>query len=392
MGKDTRVAIAGGGQTRFGERAATWRELVQEAGVAAFSSLSGIGPKDIDGLFVGAGLPGILAEQAHVAPLVAEMLGLINIRHMSRVEMACASGQAALRHAYMAVASGMCEMALCVGVEKMCIPDRSRIRKGLAVVLDKEWDAAYGANAPPFFAMVAQRHMHEFGTTREHLSAVAIKNRGFAASNPEAHFQDRVTGRDVEESPTVSPPLRLLDCCPISDGAAAALVVSGDRARALTDTPVWVRGLGQAARGNAIAGVGDIIRWDHLRTAVREALRMARLGMTDIDMAEVHDCFTISEIIIAEEFGLCKKGDGGPFVADGGTGLGGALPMNTRGGLLGMGHPLGATGISQTLEVLHQVRGDVPKERAVGDVGNAIVHNLSGAANVHSVMVLGRDA
>lgn len=384
-----RVAIVGTGLTNWGVRQATYKELAQEAGKDLFDDVSEVEKGEVDSLFVGTALSDRLAFQSYVAPLVAEQLGIQPSRMMTRTELACVSGQAALKMAYMAIATGLSDVAAVVGVEKMNLPDMAETQASMAAVLDREWEGVHGMTAPPFFAMVAQRHMHEYGTTREQLAEVSVKNHRFAATNPTAHFPKEVSREKVLDGPVIAPPLRLLDCSGITDGAAAVLLTHEERARELTDTPVFVEGVGQAARGNLTANFPSLTEWPHMRKAVRDALDMADIGVGDLDLAEVHDCFTISELIEYEEMGLVPKGEGGRFVEEGQADIGGTLPTNLRGGLLGCGHPLGATGVAQAVEVVRQFRAQVPDARYVGGEW-ALCHNLSGNANNHAALVLHR--
>jgi acetyl-CoA C-acetyltransferase len=220
---------------------------------------------------------------------------------------------------------------------------------------------------------------------------VSEKNHKFSSTNPFAHFQKPVSVANIEKSPMVAPPLRLYDCSGITDGAAAVLMVSEERAKKLTDTPVWVKGSGQCVSGNNSANWRSLDTWDSMREAARTAYRSAGIDAKDIDIAEVHDCFTISELIAYEELGFCKKGQSGRFIEDGQSLIGGKVAVNTRGGLLGCGHPLGATGIAQAIEIFQQMQSKVPSKRQVSDPRIGITHNLSGAANVHSLLVFGRD-
>jgi acetyl-CoA C-acetyltransferase len=261
----------------------------------------------------------------------------------------------------------------------------------MAAVLDREWDGVHGASAPPFFAMCAQHHMRKYGTTRHQLSLVSEKNHHYSTMNPFAHFQKPVPVEKVEKSPMVAPPLTLYDCSGITDGAAAVILASEEMAKKLTDTPIWLKGSGQGVGGNNSANWKSLDTWHSLQIAAKEAYRTSGFEPKDIDIAEVHDCFTISEIIEYEELGFCKKGEGGKFLEDGQSKIGGKVAVNTRGGLLGCGHPLGATGIGQIVEVLQQLQVRAPEGRQVPDPKVAMTHNLSGAANVHSILMFGRD-
>ena len=385
------VAVVGGVTTPFGVRPSTWSELAQEVGAALFGAVPELRAEDVDSVFVGAAEPERFAFQSHVAPLAAEQMGLRPHRIIQRTELACASGQSAIRSAYAAIASGLSDIAVAVGVEKMNLPSMAEANSAMGCVMDRPWDGPHGATAPPFFAMVAQRHMLEYGTTEEQLAAVSEKNHRFANTNPMAQFHAKTFPRDkLLRLPVVAPPLRLGDCSSMTDGAAAVVVTSEEAVRRFTDTPAWIRGTGQYSDFHNLANAGSLTDWNGLARAAGEALGRAGIGIRDVDLAEIHDCFTISEIIEYEALGLCGRGEGGRFAADGRGDLGGDLTVNPRGGLLGCGHPLGATGIAQAVEVYQQFASRVPPARQVPDPEWALVHNLSGSANVHSVMVYQR--
>jgi acetyl-CoA C-acetyltransferase len=386
-----KVAVVGGAVTRFGVRGSTWSELVQEAGAALFRAVPNLRAEDVDSLFVGAAQPERWAFQSHVAPLVAELVGIRPHRILQRTELACASGQSAIRSAFAAIAAGLSDVAVALGVEKMNLPSMAEANTSMADVMDRPWDGAHGATAPPFFAMVAQRHMLEYGTTEEELAAVSEKNHRFANANPNAQFYEKTFPRDkLLRLPLVAPPLRLGDCSAMTDGAGAVLLVAEELARSYTDTPAWIRGTGQYSDWHNLAQAGSLTEWTGLSLAAREAFRSARIGPERLDFAELHDCFTISEIVEYEALGLCPRGEGGRFATDGRSDKGGDLVVNPRGGLLGCGHPLGATGIAQAVEVIDQFQGRAPEARRVPDPSWAMVHNLSGSANVHSIMIYER--
>jgi acetyl-CoA C-acetyltransferase len=385
------VAIVGGASTKWGVRPATWSELAQEVGAALFRAVPELRAEDVDSLFVGAAEPERFAFQSHVAPLAAEQMGLRPRRILQRTELACASGQSAIRSAYAAIAAGLSDVAVAVGVEKMNLPSMAEANSAMGCVMDRPWDGPHGATAPPFFAMVAQRHMLEYGTTAEQLAAVSEKNHRFANTNPNAQFYEKTFSRDkLLRLPLVAPPLRLGDCSSMTDGAAAVVLAAEEFAARYTDTPAWVRGTGQYSDFHNLANAGSLTDWVGLKHAAREALSRAQVEVRDLDLAEVHDCFTISEIIEYEALGLCAPGEGGKFAEDGRGDVGGDLLVNPRGGLLGCGHPLGATGIGQALEVYQQFAREVPAARQAPDPQWALVHNLSGSANVHSVMIYHR--
>ncbi|MCJ2564058.1 MAG: 3-ketoacyl-CoA thiolase [Candidatus Thermoplasmatota archaeon] len=385
------VAIVACGLAPFGVRKATWRELVQEASKAVFDDVQNLDKKDIDSLFVGAAMPERFAFQSHVAPLVAEQVGIVPHKVVTRTELACSSGQSAVRTAWASIVTGLSDIALCLGVEKMNMPNMLETQTSMACVLEREWDGVQGASAPPFFAMCAQRHMHEYGTTVEQMAMVSEKNHHFSTTNPYAQFQKEIPAEKVLGSPMIAPPLRLFDCSGITDGAAAVILTSEERAKEFTDVPTYIIGSGQCSMASNLANYKSLSTWHPMKIAAKEAYRSAKIGPMDLDFAEVHDCFTISEIIEYEDAGFCEKGEGGKFIEEGQSNIGGKMPINTRGGLLGTGHPLGATGIGQIVEVMQQFRSTVPKERLVDGAEMAMAHNLSGAANVHSILVFGRS-
>ncbi len=382
-----KVAIIGGGATRCGRREATWRELVQEAGKAMFGNVLNLSPKDVDSLFVGAAEPGRFAFLSHVAPLVAECLGITPRKVLARTELMCASGQAAIRYAWACVATGLSDIAVAFGAEKMYMPDMTEAQTNMSCVLDREWDGVNALSAPPFFAMTAQRHMHEFGTTEEQMAKVCVKNHKYSALNPLAQFPKEVTVEDVLKSLVVAPPLKLLDCSGITDGAAGVVLVPAEEAKKYTDAPMYVIGSGQANIGNNVNNLASLTEWIPLKIAAKEAFQTAHITLEDIDIAELHDCFTISEIMEYEALGWCEKGKGGKFIEEGQSYIGGKIAVNPRGGLIGCGHPLGATAILQAIDVMQQFRGEVPKGRYVQGAEVAVTHNLSGPANVHSILV-----
>jgi acetyl-CoA C-acetyltransferase len=382
------VALVGGATTPFGVRPTTWAEMAQEVGVALFRAIPELRAEEVDSLFVGAAEPERFAFQSHVAPLAAEQMGLRPHRVLQRTELACASGQAAIRSAYAAISAGLSDVAVAVGVEKMNLPSMAEANTSMACVMDRPWDGPHGATAPPFFAMVAQRHMLEYGTTEEQLVAVSEKNHRFANTNPHAQFYEKkFTKEKLLHLPVVAPPLRLGDCSSMTDGAAAVVLVAEEFAKRYTDSPAWIRGTGQYSDFHNLANSGSLTDWTGMKHAAREAFRSAKIGVGDLDLAEIHDCFTISEIVEYESLGLCGPGEGGRFAADGRGDVGGDLVVNPRGGLLGCGHPLGATGIGQAVEVYHQFAKEVPPARQAPDPEWALVHNLSGSANVHSMMI-----
>ncbi len=383
-----KVAIVAGATTPFGVRPTTWSEMAQEVGAALFRAEPELRSEDVDSLFVGAAEPERFAFQTHVAPLAAEQMGLAPHRIIQRTELACASGQSAIRSAYAAIAAGLSDVAVAVGIEKMNLPSMAEANTAMGCVMDRAWDGPHGATAPPFFAMVAQRHMLEYGTTEEQMAAVSAKNHRFANTNPHAQFYSKTFDTaKLARLPMVAPPLRLGDCSSMTDGAAAVVLAAEDHVSRYTDAPAWIRGSGQYSDFHNLAHAGSLTDWKGLTRATHEALASAKLTIHDIDVAELHDCFSISEIVEYEAMGWCPPGAGGKFALDGRSDIGGDVVVNPRGGLLGCGHPLGATGIAQAVEIFQQLSHDVPPARQAPDPRYGLVHNLSGSANVHSIMI-----
>lgn len=384
------VALIGAGVTKFGVRKASYRDLIWEAGKACFDSLPAVKPSDLEGLVVGSVMPERTAFQSHISSLAAEALGIRPSALSARTEHMCASGTVGIRYAYAFIAAGLADLVMVLGVEKLNQPLADEAILNMGTGVDREWEACHGLTAPPCFALAAQRHMARYGTTEEQLALIGVKNHTHAARNPNAHFQKGATLEQVLCSRMIAAPLRLFMCSPITDGAAAVILASEDRARDLTDRPVWIVGTGQALDGFMLSSLPeDYSHWPAMKRAAESAYRMAGIGPGDVDLAEVHDCFAIAELIAYEELGFCEKGEGGRFVEKGRSDYGGEVVVNPRGGLMGCGHPLGATGVAQAVEVFSQLRGEAgPRQVADSRVG--LTHNNSGMGE-HVVMIYGRE-
>ncbi len=369
----TKVLAAGIGITKFGEHwEKSLRELAIEAALKAIKD-AGIERADIDALFVGSMSPGRFAGQEHVAALIAGELGL-NCS-ATRVEAACASGGLAIRHAYHALLSGKAECALVIGVEKMTEVGTGEAIITLASAADQEWEAYYGVTFPGLYAMLARRHMHEFGTTREQLALVAVKNHEHGSMNPIAQFRNKITVEDVINSSPVAEPLNLLDCSPITDGAAAIVLCREDFLK--VEKPVYLIGSGHAADTIALHERSSLVEIKATKLAAKRAYEEAGISPRQVDLAEVHDCFTIAEILAYEDLGFCNKGEGGKLIENGETSIKGRIPVNTSGGLKACGHPVGATGVKQAVEIVMQLREDAG-ERQVKDARIGLTHNVGG--------------
>jgi len=385
-----RVALVGAGVGKFGVRKASFRDLIWEAGKACFDSVPAVKPKDLQGIVVGSVMPERTAFQSHISSLAAEALGIKPSHLSARTEHMCASGTVGIRYAYAFIAAGLADLVMVLGVEKLNQPSAEEAILNMGTGVDREWEASYGLTAPPCFALAAQKHMAKYGTTEEQMAMVSVKNHNHASRNPYAHFQKGTTLDQVLCSRMISTPFRLFMCSPITDGAAAVIVASEERARDLTDKPVWIQGTGQALDGFTLSSLHeDYSHWPALKRAGEAAYQMAGIGPADVDVAEVHDCFAIAEIIAYEELGFCDKGEGGRFVEKGLSDYGGTVVVNPRGGLIGCGHPLGATGIAQAAEVFWQLRGEAGP-RQIPEAKTALTHNNSGMGE-HVVMLYGKE-
>ena len=382
------VAIIGIGCTPFGEKwEASFRDLFVEAGSLALADAELAG-EHIDAMYVGNMSAGRFIEQEHIGALIADYAGL-STRHIpsTRVEAACASGGLAFRQAVIAVASGMEDIVVAAGVEKMTDVGTGASVDTLAGAADREWEGFMGATFPGLYAMIATDYMHRYPLTREQLAMVAVKNHRNGAKNPIAQFRSEITIETVLSSSLVADPLRLFDCSPITDGAAAVILAPLERAREFTDTPVKVLATAQASDTIALHDRRDISCLDATVVAGERAFAMAGLPRKKIDFMEVHDCFTIAEICAIEDLGFCKKGEAGRLTEEGITALNGDLPVNTSGGLKACGHPVGATGIKQVCEVVQQLRGEAGARQVDGEIG--LTHNVGGTGATVVVHILG---
>jgi len=380
-----RVAVVGAGLIRFGELfSQSYEQMAAGAFQAALGSVDhGIDPTLIDAVFLATQRGTLWGQEGIGGNTIPSALGLNGVA-CTRIENACPSGSDAFRIGAMAVASGVHDLVLVIGVEKM--RDKSTEEGLLARAAGGHPIYNRGETAPVLFAPFATRHMHEFGTTREMLAAVAVKNHHNGSLDPYAHFQDEVTVEQVLATPLVCDPLRLLDCCPQTDGAAAVLLVPADRAHDYTDRPVYVAGFGVATDHPALHEKSSFVGLPATVKAAERAYAMAGVGPADIDVAEVHDCFTIAEILDIEDLGFVEKGMGGPATLAGETSLTGRLPVNPSGGLLSKGHPIGATGLAQLTELWWQLRGDAGPRQVELHSNFALQHNVGGRGTGVSVV------
>lgn len=380
------VAVIGIGKTPFGafpDR--DLRSLAVDAGRRCLGDAQ-VAPSGVEAFFLGNFAGPMFVGQNHLAPYVGAAMGLPGIP-CTRVEDACASGGSAFFHAFAGVAAGVYDLVLVAGVEKMTSQTTARVAEILASAGDVSGEMKAGGTFPALFAMIAKRHMHEFGTTREHLAAVAVKNHANGAKNPYAHMRKVVTREQVLAGKPVAEPLTLYDCSLISDGAAAVLLAPLERAGEFTSRPVRIAGIAQTSDCVALDEKKDITTFPAVRRAAEKAYRMAGAGPADIEFAEVHDCFTIAEIIATEDLGFTGRGTGGPYCAEGCTSLAGPRPVNASGGLKAKGHPVGATGVAQICDVVTQIRGEAG-EAQVPRHSLGLAQNLGGSGATAVVTIL----
>ena len=382
-----KVAIIGIGMTKFGHH---WdKDLVNLAVEAGSKSIrdAGIHQKDIQALYIGTMSGGLFVNQEHLGSMIPDYAGFENIPS-TRVEAACASGGLALRQAYFDIMSGNSDVVVAGGVEKMTDIGNYSITKVLATASDTEREAAFGATFPGLYAMMAKLHMHKYKTTEEQLAHVSVKNHKNALYNKYAQFQKEITVNDVMNSPLIADPLKLLDASPITDGAASVVLANEKKAKELCDTPVWIAGSGHATDSISLHDREDLLTLKASVVAAKQAYLQAKLTPKEIQVAEVHDCFTIAELLAVEDLGFVKKGESGKFIESGETEIGSKLPVNTSGGLKAKGHPVGASGIAQVIEAVLQLRGDAGKRNTNAEI--ALTHNVGGSGGTSVVHILKR--
>jgi acetyl-CoA C-acetyltransferase len=371
------VSIVSVGLSKFGEHwNKSFRELIAEAGIEALQSaeLSG---ENIQAIYGGCMASGLLIGQEHIGALIADQLGL-NPLPSTRVEGACASGALALRTGYTAIASGMYDCVAVGGIEKMTEVSTENVTVALGGAGDQETELFHGATFPALYALIARRHMKEYGTTEEEMASVAVKNHFNAVMNPKAQFQKEISIEQVMNSGYVASPLKLLDCSPITDGAAVAILMETEKAKKITDKAIEIIGSSQASDTLAIADRKKLTELNATKIAVKQLFAQAKISIKDIDFAEVHDCFTINEILAIEDLGFFKKGEGGKASIEGKTALNGEIPINTSGGLKAKGHPVGATGIAQAIEAFYQLNG-LAEKRQIKNAEIGLTHNVGGS-------------
>ncbi|MGQ4875458.1 MAG: thiolase C-terminal domain-containing protein [Promethearchaeia archaeon] len=416
MGKLAReVAIIGAGMSKFGRNFPAKRnpDLWIDAWLNAVKTVdNGIEPKDIDACYVGNFTADLFNHQGHLGPLMANLVGL-SPKPAPRFEGACASSGIALRQAILAIASGVHDVIAVCGVETMTEVPTTIVTDALAAAADTTFEYPAGATFPGLYAAIASAHFTEYGTTPEDLMRVAIKNHENGKENPFAQMQ--MTIREIMESkkkkaeaqgaeapdwkdefdflkssanPYIASPLRLFDCSLITDGAACVFLAAADVAKKFTDTPIWIAGTGQGSAALSLHDRNTITSFDATKEAARQAYNMAGMKPKDIQIAEVHDCFTIAEILALEDLGFYEKGKAVEAIREGETKRDGALPINTSGGLKAKGHPVGATGAAQAVEIFKQMRGIAERNRQVKETPEiGLAHNLGGSGGTCVVTI-----
>ncbi|MEM3629178.1 MAG: thiolase domain-containing protein [Candidatus Bathyarchaeia archaeon] len=383
-----KVAVVGVGHSKFGRRTdATYCEIAFEAIKEALEDV-GITQEDLELSVVGS--VGNRLYDMYPASMLNEYVGLAS-KGPLRVEAACATGSAAVFTAYNAVSSGYVDSAIAIGVEKMSEVDTptSTAIGGRGCYL---WEFhMFGTSFAAYYALFATAHMKRYGTTEEQLAKVAVKNHFYAARNPKAHFQSEITIEQALKSRIVCWPLKLYDCCPISDGAAAVILASEEKVKELkVEDPVWIQAVGFGSDTGNHTRREDFTSIKSAKMASQLAYKTAKISPEDVEVAEAHDCFTIAEIMAYEDLGFCKKGYGGKLIDEGETSIGGKIPINVDGGLKAKGHPLGATGCSMIYELVKQLRNEAGNRQVPLKKGIGLAHNVGMTGQYCYVTILKR--
>ncbi len=378
------VAIVGTGHSKFGNRYdVNIAELAWEAIKQALEE-AGVEQKDVE--FVSFSNVGGWSSEGLASVVTLEYAGLTGAE-LYRVEAACASGSAAIKAAHDAIASGQADIAMAIGVEKMNESPTPTVIEFIGRAGNFFWEFQnFGLTFPGYYALYATRYLAEYGATEEDLCRVAVKNHYYASVNPKAQFQMPITVEKCMKSRYIAWPLKLFDCSPITDGAAAVVLASEEMAKKLTDSPVWIESIGVSSGTSNLSRRDDFLHLEAGTIAANRAYKKAGLSRDDIvkhvDVAEVHDCFTIAEILAYEDLGFAKRGEGYQLIRNEETYKGGKIPVNLSGGLKAKGHPLGATGISMAVDLTRQLQGRVEKERQADiKVGRALAHNIGGTGH-----------
>jgi acetyl-CoA C-acetyltransferase len=380
------VSIVSSGLSKFGKNEGLYaRELFAEAVKEAFDRCPKLEPKrDIKAMFVGH-MGEAYEHQGHTGAATADWAGLLNIP-ATRTEAACASSGAALHSGIYAVLSGLADVVMVGGVEKMTHRTTAEVTEYLAMASDYPFEQWHGITFPGLYALMAMAHMHQYDTTEVQLAEVAVKNHYHGSLNPKAHMQKGITLEKALTSRMVASPLKLYDCSLITDGASCAIITKPELADKFTDQPVHIIGTGQASDTIGLYERESLTSLRAAKLAAQSAYKMAAVAPEDVDVAEVHDCFTIAEIMAYEDLGFSPIGEGGKLAESGETRLGGCLPVNTSGGLKAKGHPVGATGTAQAYEMYLQLTGQADK-RQVKNARIGLTHNVGGSGATAAVHI-----
>jgi acetyl-CoA acetyltransferase len=385
------VAMVGAGQTKFGNHPLGLKGMWSEAVEKAFSSVDNdCSPSMVEEAFIGSIAFGG-SQLGNTAALLTEHSGMDGVS-VRRVENACASSGFALRDAWMTIKSGQADIVVAGGIEKMNDLSAERKRYWLGVSGDTEWERLAGLTFPGTYALTARRYFHEFESTHDDLVHVSVKNHMHGFDNEMAHLRKDVSFEKARSGAMVADPLTLYDCCPTSDGASAVILVADHLAHQFTDTPIWVKGSGAGSDKLALHDRPSLTQLRATQLASQKAYSLANLQPNQIDLAEVHDCFTIAEVLATEDLGFAERGEGGIFARNGqGRRNEGDVTVNASGGLKSKGHPLGATGTGQAVEVFKQLRHQVEPTRQVRDAEVGLTHNVGGSGATCAVHIFGRE-
>jgi acetyl-CoA C-acetyltransferase len=381
-----KVCVLGAGSTKYGKLNEGIIEIALDASIDAINS-AGITPKDIQAGYI-SNVFGVSDKQVHMAPVIMSNLGLPGVPGLT-IESACGSGSIMFREAYANIAAGFYDCVLGLGVEKITHTGTIQSTTLFSYCSDFFYEGGNGASFPGLFASIARSYMAKYKASEEDLASVAVKNHENGILNPKAHVRKEITIDDVLKSPIVASPLKLYDCCPFSDGASAVILCNEDFAKKSGRPFVKVIGSGRGASSAAVQGRDDITTIPSTVAAARQAYKMAGITPKDIDFAEVHDCFTIAEIIDIEDLGFFKKGTGANAAREGSTSRTGEIPINPSGGLKSKGHPIGATGVGQVVEVFEQLTGKA-EQRTVRDAEIALTHNFGATGASAAVHIFKR--
>ena len=391
MRNGRKVAIVGSFRTKFGE---LWdcglRELAFEAIFGAIRDVNNLDERDIEAAFVGNSSASTFGGQESVGPLVVDSAGLVPLS-VTKTGGTGASGAIALRSACMAIQGGHHDIVIVCGLEKMTdVTGPEEVNTALAHSIDQEWEARQGLTTTGAFALMARKHFDEFGTTKEHLASVAVKNHENGSKNPKAHFRNRINIEQALSAKIVADPLGIFDCSPISDGAAAVVLSSAEKAKDLSDNPCWIIGSGQASDYLALHDRSSIVSLSATRFAGEQAFQDSGVSRDDINLVELHDNYTIGEIMAIEDLGFFPEGQGGYATLNGQTSLNSEISVNPSGGLKAGGNPLGASGVAQAVEAVIQLRGEAGS-RQVDDAETALLHSVGGSGALAVCHILTRN-